>query len=710
MSNLNQTFYYKTLVTILLILLLFSAPAIIYAQGGDSQPPQINFGSINVIPSSVNVGESVTFSATVTDNMSGVKIVQINYVSPSGNAVKTIWKQYDAVQLSVNVSETIVIDANTENGTWLIEAIFLHDHAGNMNSISRDIISNPSQYDFTVNNPGGGDSVAPTMDFNTINITPGAVNVGESVTFAATVTDNLSGVKIVQVNYKSPSGDAVKTFWKQYDSAQLSVNFSDTIAIGANTEGGTWLLEIIFLQDHAGIVNAISREDIASPSQYDFTVNNPGGGDSVAPTMDFNTINITPGTVNVGESVTFAATVTDNLSGVKNIQVTYKSPSGNSTKTFWKEYSPTQLNVNFTESILIDSNTESGAWQIELIALIDHADNIRIIERANITNPSQYDFTVINTYGPEEGNVNPENGSATVNFPNSNVTITVQTDEAGTITVYRYPTSPYSPPDGLNSAGIFLNITPSANLQGKPATIVISYSLPLPDGVEESALKLYRWSGSEWTLLPNQTLNTTAKTITVQVDGFSTFGVFGSGSSDPSSSFKKIVNRYLNILNYSGQIEHEHTFSFGGGLAGMIATGKGDLGGVHAGTEVESLQRRSVTSTEFYNLKTHADALPGNYLRVVSGTSNHTNHSSQLGVEAKPGEIAVINEDISTVSNRSGSGFKYTGYLYSSDGRNRMEVGSYGASVSFDVTGTSEVFVSITNQDGSTNAGWWSIE
>jgi len=132
-----------------------------------------------------------------------------------------------------------------------------------------------------VNNPGGGDSVAPTMDFNTINITPGTVNVGESVTFAATVTDNLSGVKIVQVNYKSPSGDAVNTFWKQYDSAQLSVNFSDTIAIDANTEGGTWLLEIIFLQDHAGIVNAISREDIASPSQYDFIVNNPGGGDSV---------------------------------------------------------------------------------------------------------------------------------------------------------------------------------------------------------------------------------------------------------------------------------------------------------------------------------------------------------------------------------------------------------------------------------------------
>lgn len=343
-------------------------------------------------------------------------------------------------------------------------------------------------------------------------------------------------------------------------------------------------------------------------------------------------------------------------------------------------------------------------------------ENISVKNAGMLTSetwPGELSVYITSSIEPEEKEVVPENGSATVNFPLSNVVITIETDEPGTITVTRYPSHSSSSPEGSTSAGIFLDINPSANLQGKPATFTVGYSLPLPDGVDESTLKLYRWSGSGWSVLPSQTLDTIAKTITASVDSFSTFGVFGSSaspSSDPSSSFKKIVNRYLNIVNYSGQIEHEHTFSFAGGLAGMIAIGKGDLGGVHSGTEVESIQRRSVTSTEFYNLKTHADALPGDYLRVVSGTSNHNNHTSQLGVEAKPGEVAVINENIATGSDRGGSYFGYRGYLYSSEGRNRMEVGSYGASVSFDVEGTSEVYVSITNQDGSTSAGWWNIE
>lgn len=162
------------------------------------------------------------------------------------------------------------------------------------------------------------------------------------------------------------------------------------------------------------------------------------------------------------------------------------------------------------------------------------------------------------------------------------------------------------------------------------------------------------------------------------LDGFSIFGILGD-SSTSSPSFKKIVNRYLNIINYSGEIEHKHTFSFSGG-------------------------------TKNCNLKTHADALPEDYLKVVGGTSNHNNQSSQLGVEAVPGEVAAITEYIATGSDRGGSYFGYRDYLYSSEVRNRVEVGSYSTSVTFDVTGTSEVYVSITNQDGTASAGWWSIE
>jgi hypothetical protein len=71
--------------------------------------------------------------------------------------------------------------------------------------------------------------------------------------------------------------------------------------------------------------------------------------------------------------------------------------------------------------------------------------------------------------------------------------------------------------------------------------------------VDESTLKLYRWSGSAWTVIPDQVLDTEAKTITVSVTGFSTFGVFGSGADDDdgdsSARRREIVTRYSRIFS-----------------------------------------------------------------------------------------------------------------------------------------------------------------
>ncbi len=127
---------------------------------------------------------------------------------------------------------------------------------------------------------------------------------------------------------------------------------------------------------------------------------------------------------------------------------------------------------------------------------------------------------------PEEKEVKPKKGSATVEFPESDVVIVIETKETGTITVTRYPSDNRAPPSGKIAAGIYLDIEPSGNLQGKPITFTVNYNLPLPGGMGEDALKLYRWSGTKWELLPNQVVDTDEQTITVQLYGFSIFGVF----------------------------------------------------------------------------------------------------------------------------------------------------------------------------------------
>jgi hypothetical protein len=198
------------------------------------------------------------------------------------------------------------------------------------------------------------------------------------------------------------------------------------------------------------------------------------GGDSQPPQVNFGTLSVSPQTVGVGDSITASATITDNLSGIRQVEIGYRSPSGHREITFSKFYDQEALlSVSFSDTKNITSFEENGLWSLHVIYVRDHAGNYQYYTRDDITNPDQYDFTVVNTFGPEEKEVAPENGEATVDFPNSDVTITIQTDEPGTITVYRYPTSLHTPPDGAASAGIYLNITPSASLQGKPATFTV---------------------------------------------------------------------------------------------------------------------------------------------------------------------------------------------------------------------------------------------
>ncbi len=70
----------------------------------------------------------------------------------------------------------------------------------------------------------------------------------------------------------------------------------------------------------------------------------------------------------------------------------------------------------------------------------------------------------------------------------------------------------------------------------QPLTVSISYSPANITGVDESSLKIWRWDGSNWYMLPNCTVNTTAKTVTCQTASFSVFGLFGTAATTESNT------------------------------------------------------------------------------------------------------------------------------------------------------------------------------
>jgi hypothetical protein len=309
----------------------------------------------------------------------------------------------------------------------------------------------------------------------------------------------------------------------------------------------------------------------------------------------------------------------------------------------------------------------------------------------------------------EVKNVIPENGSATVNFPISGVVINIETDVPGTISITRYPSHSSSNPEGSASAGIFLDIIPSASLQGKPATFTVNYSLPLPGGVDESTLKLYRWSGSAWTAIPDQVLDTTAKTITASVTGFSTFGVFGTSSDADSSTRQTVITRFSRIISYSGVIDHEHKYSLINGVAGMVAAGRGELGGTHEGATLESSRRNAFYSNAYYQITTAEEALPSEYMRIVSAYSDGTERAARSGVEVNPGGTGSVNESAASSSDSKGTYSTYDSNVETTDGNIVVESAVDSASISINVEGTGFVYFNITTDGGGQKTGWWDI-
>jgi hypothetical protein len=93
----------------------------------DAAPPALE--NIDVSPKQLKVGDTVTISAQIRDDVSGVKSGYIGYRTPSGNRTQGIRLTYNSVTESWEGKYTI--QSTDEQGTWSIYWIELVDHAGN---------------------------------------------------------------------------------------------------------------------------------------------------------------------------------------------------------------------------------------------------------------------------------------------------------------------------------------------------------------------------------------------------------------------------------------------------------------------------------------------------------------------------------------------------------------------------------------------------
>jgi hypothetical protein len=191
-----------------------------------------------------------------------------------------------------------------------------------------------------------------------------------------------------------------------------------------------------------------------------------------------------------------------------------------------------------------------------------------------------------------------------------------------------------------------------------------------------------------------------------------------------ASRFQEVMTRFTNIFVHTGRVEHEHSYAFDGGTAAFFAAGVGTASGVHDGWSVASKPNvapgqfvynsyKYVSSYGYFHAATARDALPGQYMRIISGSSLGTEHSNQIGVMPKPGEKGYVSETISSSYDKhNGVGYDYMSHSSSagtSDGMTRVSKQTNGSTTTINVDGYSQILESYVEDGGGSKVGWWSL-
>ena len=182
----------------------FSSP--LSAQTQDATPPVLT--GFTFSPMSVNTTTSsavVNLMAQATDNLSGVALVNVVFVSPSGKYSISSGNLGRTGGTSLNGTWTnpVTIPAFSEAGAWVVSDVSVIDNVNNLATYSTSALQAlgfPTQLQVTSQQ----DATPPVLTGFTFS--PMSVNTTTSsavVNLMAQATDNLSGVALVNVVFVS---------------------------------------------------------------------------------------------------------------------------------------------------------------------------------------------------------------------------------------------------------------------------------------------------------------------------------------------------------------------------------------------------------------------------------------------------------------------------------------------------------------------------
>ena len=201
-------------------------------------------------------GDSVTVTAEIIDDKSGVNYVYAVFTAPSGN-------KSDSVMLYRTSGNTytgeIDISEYKEIGTWNLDYIYVGDSENNGRYLyANDLATIADNTSFIIVD-ANSDTEAP--DVLQLSVEQGVMLPGDSVTVTAEIIDDKSGVNYVYAVFTAPSGNKSDSVMLYRTSGNT---YTGEIGISEYKEIGTWDLYYIYVGDSENNGRYLYANDLAT--------------------------------------------------------------------------------------------------------------------------------------------------------------------------------------------------------------------------------------------------------------------------------------------------------------------------------------------------------------------------------------------------------------------------------------------------------------
>ena len=330
----------------------------------DIQPPRLI--SAEFIPPQVQDGEETVFTATIVDNLSGVRSASGIIVSPSGSV-----HQFSAVAGGGTLFVARVkVPRDAPVGVWVVRDLTLTDHAANSTRLRRHPGALLSAAFFRVVS-SSPDKSGPQL--KSVWLGRADMRAGERNTVFVQAEDDKAGVAAVSGEFVSPGKSA--RIWFKCAPAEGGTWHCPVVAPPC-VDCGAWRLEQVRLHDKVGNRTTFRSEHAAVSN----VVLQLAGDqcDSVAPVI--TTLSVNPLVVSNARAntVEVRAIVEDQgACGVARLSGEAVPPRGLGGQRHPILFKPLGDGVTYIGTLDLQQAAVRGQWAISWIQVFDRGKNLR---------------------------------------------------------------------------------------------------------------------------------------------------------------------------------------------------------------------------------------------------------------------------------------------------------------------------------------------